>query len=77
MRGLEKNCMKRGHQREKDTNKETKKQTHIVTTGENNLVSYIPNYIDIFNDNDSKEQHYIANLMMENLKNKKVFEGII
>ena len=44
--------------------------------GKNKLVSYIPNYIDIFNDNDIKEQGYIANLMMENLKNKKVLEGI-
>ena len=44
--------------------------------GKNELVSYIPNYIDIFNDNNIKEQHYIANLLMENLKSKKVIEGI-
>ena len=31
MRGLKKNRMKRGHQRNKDASKETKKQTHIAT----------------------------------------------
>ena len=40
-------------------------------------ISYIPNYIDIFNDNDIKEQLYIANLMIENLKRKKAIEGVI
>ena len=44
--------------------------------GKNELVSYIPNYIDIFNDNDITDQVYIANLMIENLKSKKVVEGI-
>ena len=31
----------------------------IMLIGKNKLVSYIPNYIDIFNDNDIKEQEYI------------------
>ena len=44
--------------------------------GKNELVSYIPNYIDIFNDNDITEQVYIANLIIENLRGKKVVEGI-
>ena len=42
----------------------------------NKIVSYIPNYIDIFNDNDIREQEYIASLMIENLKRKKIIEGI-
>ena len=37
------------------------------------IVSSIPNYIDISNDNDTKEQEYIANLMMENLKKTRKF----
>ena len=44
--------------------------------GKNEIVSYIPDYKDIFNDNDIHEQQYIANLMMENLKIKKVLEGV-
>ena len=44
--------------------------------GKNELVSYIPNYIDIFNVDDIHEQQYIANLMMENLKRKKFLEGV-
>ena len=43
--------------------------------GKNKLV-YIPNYIYIFNDNDIKDHEYIANLMRENLKNKKVFNKV-
>ena len=40
--------------------------------GKNEIVSYIPNYIDIFNDNDIKEQVYI-----ENLKRKKAMKESI
>ena len=44
--------------------------------GKNEILSYIPNYHDIFNDEDIKEQEYIAILMIENLKRKKLIEGI-
>ena len=45
--------------------------------GSNELVSYIPNYIDIFDDDNPEEQFYIASLMMENLMKKKNIENII
>ena len=51
------------------------KQSHLLycskLIGSNQLVSYIPEYQDIFNDDDPKEQCYIARLMMENLQKKK------
>ena len=40
--------------------------------GRNELLTYIPNYIDIFDNENSTEQKYIARLMMENLKRKKI-----
>ena len=43
--------------------------------GSNELFSYIPNYEDVFNDEDTREQNYIATLMFENLKRKKLFES--
>ena len=43
--------------------------------GSNQLLSYIPDYEDIFNDNDPKEQCFIAEIMKENLKRKKELEG--
>ena len=53
-------------------------QSHLLNCskliGSNQLVSYIPEYQDIFNDDDPKEQCYIASLMMENLKKKKEIE---
>ena len=39
--------------------------------GSNELVKYIPNYEDIFDDNNPEEQCFIANLMMASLKEKK------
>ena len=42
--------------------------------GSNELVTYIPEYEDIFNDEDPKEQCFIARLMMTNLKKKKELE---
>ena len=39
--------------------------------GSNKIISYIPNYEDIFNDEDQKEQCFIANVMISNLKKKK------
>ena len=43
--------------------------------GSNELVTYIPNYEDIFDDNNPEEQCFIANLMMANLKKKKQLES--
>ena len=39
--------------------------------GSNGLITYIPNYEDIFDDSNTEEQCFIANLMMANLKKKK------
>ena len=53
-------------------------QSHLLycskLIGSNELVSYIPDYEDIFNDDDPKEQCYIATLMMKNLQKKKQIE---
>ena len=42
--------------------------------GSNELISYIPDYEDIFDDNNPEEQLYVANIMIENLKKKKKIE---
>ena len=42
--------------------------------GSNEIISYIPNYEDIFNDDDPKEQCFIADIMKVNLKRKKELE---
>ena len=42
--------------------------------GSNQLVTYIPNYKDIFDDNNIEEQCFIANILIENLKRKKELE---
>ena len=39
--------------------------------GSNQLVTYIPNYEDIFDDDNPEEQYFIANILMANLKKKK------
>ena len=39
--------------------------------GSNQLLIYIPNYDDIFNNSDVEEQYFIANIMMANLKKKR------
>ena len=44
--------------------------------GGNQLVTYIPNYEDIF-INNTKEQAYIASLMFDNLRRKKAMENSI
>ena len=36
------------------------------------MMTYIPNYTDIFANNNMKEQCYIATLMMKNLTRKKL-----
>ena len=43
--------------------------------GSNEIMTYIPNYRDIFDNDNVKEQCYIATLMMDNLKRKKLLEG--
>ena len=53
-------------------------QSHLLDCealiGSNQLVTYIPNYEDIFNDDDTDEQYFIARIMMANLKKKKEIE---
>ena len=53
-------------------------QSHLLDCkaliGSNQLVTYIPNYEDIFNDEDTEEQNFIAQIMMANLKLKKEIE---
>ena len=44
--------------------------------GRNELLTYIPNYIDIFDNENSTEQEFIARLMLENLRRKKIIEQI-
>ena len=39
--------------------------------GRNQLIKYIPNYEDIFDDYNKEEQCFIAKILMENLKYKK------
>ena len=53
-------------------------QSHLLycsaLIGSNELITYIPYYEDIFNDEDPKEQCFIANVMIANLKKKKLIE---
>ena len=53
-------------------------QSHLLyctkLIGSNQIISYIPDYEDIFNDDDTKEQYYIANILKENLRKKKEIE---
>ena len=42
--------------------------------GSNQLITYIPNYEDIYNNDNVEEQFFIANIMMANLQKKKVIE---
>ena len=42
--------------------------------GSNQLITYIPNYEDVFNDDNIEEQYFIANIMIANLKKKKELE---
>ena len=53
-------------------------QSHLLycsaLLGSNQLVTYIPNYEDIFNDEDTEELNIISQLMMANLKLKKETE---
>ena len=53
-------------------------QSHLLyceaLIGSNQLITYIPIYEDIFNDNNVEEQYFIANIMIANLKKKKDIE---
>ena len=42
----------------------------------NQLVTYIPNYKDIFYDKNIEEQCFIANIQIQNLTQKKELEKI-
>ena len=44
--------------------------------GSNELLTYIPDYVDIFDDKKTEEQYYIARLMMKNLEQKKIIENV-
>ena len=45
--------------------------------GSNELVTYIPNYEDIFDNDNLKEQVYIVILMIDNLQRKNKLENYI
>ena len=47
-----------------------------ILFGKNEILSYIPSYDDIFDDSNPREQNYIAILLMENLKLKKILENV-
>ena len=53
-------------------------QSHLLycpaLIGSNQLITYIPDYEDIFNDQNVEEQCFIAKIMMANLKRKKEIE---
>ena len=53
-------------------------QSHLLyceaLIGSNELITYIPKYEDIFNDDNVEEQFFIANIMLANLKKKKAIE---
>ena len=44
--------------------------------GSNELLTYIPHYNDVFDDENPDEQYYIARLMMNNLDKKKIIENL-
>ena len=50
-------------------------QSHLLyctkLIGSSELITYIPEYENIFDDNDPEEQLYMANILIDNLKRKK------
>ena len=48
----------------------------LALIGSNELLTYIPNYSDIFDNNNIPEQMYISRLMIDNLKKKKMIENL-
>ena len=53
-------------------------QSHLIycnaLIGSNQLITYIPNYEDIYNDEETEEQTFVAKIMIKNLKRKKEIE---
>ena len=48
-------------------------ECNVLING-NDLVTYIPIYEEIFDDKNTTEQIYVAMIMMENLRKKKILE---
>ena len=50
-------------------------QSHLMycpaLLGSNQLIIYIPNYEDVFDDNNMEKECFIARIMMETLQHKK------
>ena len=44
--------------------------------GSNQIVTYIPNYEDLFDDTNKEEQCFIARILIENLKRKKHIDNL-
>ena len=42
--------------------------------GSSELITYIPEYENMFDDNDPEEQLYVANILIDNFKRKKKME---
>ena len=55
-------------------------QSHLLycpaLIGSNQLVTYIPNYEDLFDDDNRDEQCFIAMILMANLKQKKELDSV-
>ena len=55
-------------------------QSHLLycpaLIGSNQLVTYIPNYEDLFDDDNREEQCFIAMILMANLKQKKELDSV-
>ena len=53
-------------------------QAHLLDCpkllGNNEIITYIPTYEDIFNDCDIREHVFIARILMDNLRRKKMLE---
>ena len=43
--------------------------------GSSQLITYFPNYKEIFDDHNPNEQNFMANIMIANLKTKKDIEN--
>ena len=46
----------------------------IKLIGSNEIVTYIPEYENIFDDENPQEQLFIAKILIENMKKKKTIE---
>ena len=54
-------------------------QSHLLICpaliGRNQLITYVPNYEDLFDDDNIEEQCFVASILMENLKYKKKIDN--